>query len=197
MATTVTIPELRRMYVEFHLRGVTPLLTNRFSEEKADAMEGVQTKEAKAKKAPRLPEEEFRGAMHRLENGGYGFPAVGLKSSIVKAGQRFADEKGTQLRGMLSIPVDMLEIEAPEPKMRRDRVVLAGISRTTSLAYRPEFWPWEMTVPVWFNAGFITLDQVVHLVSLAGFSVGIGAWRVENNGTHGQFEIADVRQVDR
>ena len=76
--------------------------------------------------------------------------------------------------------------------MRSDRVVLSGMSRTSSIAYRPMYEDWGMDVPIWINAGFVSPDQIVNLLNIAGFGVGIGDWRVEKKGTFGQFEVARV-----
>ena len=73
--------------------------------------------------------------------------------------------------------------------MRSDTVVLArGI---TSIAYRPMFMPWEIEVPIVFNAGMIRDAQILNLFNIAGFAVGIGAWRPECNGSFGQFAIKE------
>lgn len=199
----LTIPPLHMMEVEITIVGTTPLIQNQFSEWARIAMEEAQSGAAKTKKAPREPIKEFRGAIYRTPDGRYAHPAGAIKEAMVAAGFRFAGETGTKLRGAFSIPAELLAVEMPDgtpepqeepdpdgwPRMRTDRVVLSGASRTTSIAYRPEFSPWEMTVPVLFNAGFITLDQIVNLLRLAGFSVGIGAWRVEKKGIYGQFAI--------
>jgi hypothetical protein len=74
--------------------------------------------------------------------------------------------------------------------MRRDPVRLA--SGVTSLTYRPQFFPWKMDIPVMYNAAIISQEQVVNLFQMAGFSVGLGDWRVDKNGTFGQFKIAEV-----
>jgi len=192
----VQIPQLRRVFIEARIRGITPLICHRYSESNMQIMQDAQGGAAKTKKPPRDPEREFQEAQYRLPNGDAGFPAIGIKKSMVLAGQRFADEKGTELYGALTIPGEYLAIESPNPpRMRADRVVLSGASRTASIAYRPEYWPWEIAVPISFNATFISLDQIINLLSIAGFSVGIGDWRVDKKGNFGTWEVADVREI--
>lgn len=74
-----------------------------------------------------------------------------MKKALGAAGGRFADEQMTVLRGVLNILGDLLEIRAPAARMRSDRVRIDG-GRTSSIAYRPEFWPWSIDVPIVFNA---------------------------------------------
>jgi len=192
----VQIPQLRRVHIEAQIVGLTPLICHRYSEANMQAMEAAQQGAAKTKKPPREPEREFQDAQYRLPDGGHGFPAIGIKKAMVLAGQRFGDEKGTELYGALTIPGELLPVVSPHPpRMRTDRVVLSGPSRTASLAYRPEYWPWTITVPIAFNATFISLDQVINLLSMAGFAVGIGDWRVDKKGNFGTWEVGDVREL--
>jgi hypothetical protein len=193
----IAIPEFRRAYIEAKIQGLTPLICHRYSEAEREKMEAAQQGAAKTKKPPREPDREFQEAQYRLQDGGHGFPAIGIKKAMVLAGQRFGDEKGTELYGAFTIPGEFLRLEiAAEPRMRADRVVLSGASRTASIAYRPEYWPWAITVPIAFNATFISLDQIVNLLTMAGMSVGIGDWRVDKKGNFGTWEVADVRALE-
>lgn len=189
---TITISAIAIARMRVQIVGTTPLITHRFSEQAIEDIRKRQGDAAKLKKAARDPEAEFRAACYRTRDGHYGFPAVGVKRAMVAAGQRFADEKGTELNGAFSIPDEMLELAADEPRMRCDRVVLSGMSRTSSVAYRPEFYPWSIRVPIQWNEGFISADQLLNLLQLAGFSVGIGDWRVEKKGSFGQFRLGEV-----
>lgn len=184
---TIEIPEIRLGTIMVGIIGQTPLLTNRFGEKARQKIEDKQQKKAKGPKDARNPQEEFEDACHVISKGVYGFPAVGIKKALVVAGGRFADEKMTHLRGVINIMSDMIEIKAKAPKMRSDTVRLAN--GVTSIAYRPMFMPWEMDIPVRFNASIIGEAQILNLFQIAGFSVGIGAWRPECNGTFGTFAL--------
>lgn len=186
---TIVIPEINLQRMVVSIVGVTPLLTNRFSEDSIAKIKDIQEHAPKMAKAPRDPEAEFKAAAHVISPGLYGFPAVGLKKALVAAGGRFADEKMTHLRGVINIVGDLIPITAPAPTMRTDTIRLQGSK--SSLAYRPQFMPWAMDVVIMFNAGIIGQAQILNLFQIAGFSVGIGAWRPECNGTFGQFALAD------
>ena len=186
---TIEIPQinLRRMVVA--ISGQTALLTNRFGERAREKIEAKQQKKAKLAQEARNPAEDFADALHVISPGVYGFPAVGIKKSLVVAGGRFADEKMTHLRGAINIIGDKIPIIAPEPTMRTDTVRLA--TGVTSIAYRPQFMPWEMEIPLVFNASIIGESQILNLFQIAGFAVGLGAWRPECNGVYGQFILRD------
>lgn len=187
---TIEIPEPKLLQMVVGIQGTTPLITKRFGEKARKSIEDKQQKKAKGAKEARVPEEEFREALYVIDGETYGFPAVGIKKALVNAGGRFADEKMTHLRGVVNVIGDLIEIRGEKPVMRSDTVRLQG--GVTSIAYRPMFMPWEMEVPVRYNAGIISDGQVINLFQIAGFSVGLGEWRPERNGIYGQFVVKNV-----
>jgi hypothetical protein len=188
----IEIPEIKLDRMTVRVRGTSPLLTNRFGENAIAAIENKQQKKAKGVKEARDPDAEFREKLHIIdvEKQIYGYPSIGIKKCLVVAGGRFADEKMTHLRGAINVLSSLIEIRAPAPTMRTDTVRLQG--GITSIAYRPQFWPWEMEIPLVFNASMIGEAQILNLFQIAGFAVGFGAWRPELNGVFGQFVLADT-----
>lgn len=171
------------------IRGLTPLLVNKILDKDLDAMEGKQMGERSKGKAPREPEVEARGHLHIMEDGAHGFPAIGIKKAMVRAAKS-TDMAMTDANNALQVIGDaegLLAIRSDEPIMRRDFIKLQG--RTGSLAYRPMFKEWEIDVFIRYNRRFVTAEQIINLLALAGFSPGIGAWRPECSGTFGTFEV--------
>ena len=191
---TIEIPEIQLGRLLVTLEGQTPLITNRFGERARRAIEDKQQAAVRTAKPPRDPEAEFRDALYPLGEDRYGIPAAAVKKALVHAGGRFADEQMTVLRGVINVMGDLLEIQAPAPRMRSDRVRIDG-GRISSIAYRPEFWPWSIDVPIVFNAALLTEAKVLNLVQLAGFAIGIGDWRPEKGGTFGQFTLKGAAQT--
>ncbi len=189
---TIEIPQIRLTKMIVTIQGETPLITHRFGDRALAEISAKQQKKAKLAKEARNPEAEFRDALYAIDvqKGVYGFPASGIKKALVYAGGRFADEQMTVLRGLLNVQGDKLAVRGSAPRMREDPVRLSG--GIMSIAYRPEFDPWEIDVPVVFNSGLIGEAQVVNLFQIAGFSVGIGDWRPEKNGTFGTFSVKGV-----
>lgn len=196
---TIEIPEIKLDRMTVNVQGTSPLLTNRFGEKAIEAIESKQQKKAKGVKEARDPDAEFREKLHVIEEATgnkpakYGYPSIGIKKCLVVAGGRFADEKMTHLRGAINVLGSLIEIKAPTPTMRTDTVRLQG--GITSIAYRPQFWPWEMEIPLVFNASIIGPSQILNLFQIAGFAVGFGAWRPELNGVFGQFVLKDSVQA--
>ncbi len=187
---TILLPQqVRRRYL-VGIIGETPLIAHRFGEDAKEAIRLAQSGEAKLKRGPRNPEREFEQARYRLPDGGDGFPAAGLKKAMTIAGMREAGEKKAELRGRISITAELLHIETPNPpEMRVDNVKLSGIGHVASLAYRPAYWPWRMTVPFSFNAQTMSIAQLLNILEQTGSSVSIGDWRVDCDGIFGQFRV--------
>jgi len=61
--------------------------------------------------------------------------------------------------------------------------------KTADIRHRGEFKEWSADLEVQYNEDWISAEQIANLISLAGFSVGVGEWRPEKNGQYGTFEI--------
>lgn len=192
---TIEIPEIKLTQLVVTIKGETPLIVHRFGERTRQSIEDKQQKVAKVAKPPRDPEAEFRDALYVIDGAAerYGFPAAGLKKALVYAGGRFADEQMTVLRGVVNVLGDLIEIRSPNPPTMRSDMVRIDGGKTCSIAYRPQFWTWELDVRVLFNSGMLTEAQLVNLFQVAGFAIGIGDWRPERNGTFGQFSLKEVQ----
>lgn len=172
------------------VRGISPLIVHAFSEKAKKQIRDKQMKKAKSAKEAKDPEADFEAAKYTNAEGKDCIPAICLKAAIVNAA-RFADDlKMTVLRGAIFIEGELLPITYGSCTMRED-TVRVGMG-TTDLRYRPEYKDWSVDVDVRFNSRVLSKEQVVNLISLAGFSVGICEWRPERNGQYGRFEVQEV-----
>lgn len=196
---TIEIPEIRRQRIRVELVGESPLITNRFTEKSKTDITDKQGGKATVKKPPRVPENEFKSAMHLMNGNGkpkYGVRAISIKKAMATAGMRFADQSKVGIFGMVMVHGNdrgLVEILGPAPQMGEDMVVFNR--KVTSIAYRPYFSPWRVEVDIDFMSNFISMEQVVNLLNLAGMTVGIGTWRVENGGDKGTFRVGKVTEV--
>jgi len=93
----------------------------------------------------------------------------------------------TDARRMFHIDAEMLKINGAVT-MREDMVRLKG--STADIRFRGQFVKWDIVVPITYNAGVSSLEQIVNFFRIAGFGVGIGEWRPEKDGNFGRFHIA-------
>jgi hypothetical protein len=189
--TKIELPPIRVERATFMLVGDSPLIVHAWSEKAKRAMLDKQMKKARQAKEAKDPEADYEACFYRTEDGAYAFPAIGVKSAMVGAG-RFTDAKMTYLRGAFHIDEEMLPIIG-EPRPRED-MVRVGMG-TADIRYRPEFPDWKIPVTLKFNAAVISAEQLANLLNVAGFSIGIGEWRPERNGSYGRFHAAAEGEV--
>jgi len=177
-------PDLRM--IQLTVVGTSPLICHKWSEKAKKEMLDKHMKKATKAKEAKDPEQDYEGSLYPHPDGGYGFPAVAFKAAAVRAGT-YADMTMTFLRGAFYIPGELVKIEGdPEP---REDMVKVGMGKP-DIRYRGMFPTWRVTLPLRYNARIISAEQIVNLFQVAGFSVGVGEWRPERNGSFGTFEVA-------
>jgi hypothetical protein len=190
----VYIPPPRVAWMEVVIVGTTPLIMNKWSE-KAKTILGGREKGDPIRKEKRKPEEEFEAATH-MYKGDYVFPVAAFKKAMVHA-CTFIDKKFTKIfaRGAFfirgDVTPDLVKLECTEPWMREDTVRRPPKTGSASLAYRPQFDEWKCSLKIRFLEDIVTREQILHLLSYAGFCVGIGEMRPSSeSGTEfGCFEV--------
>jgi hypothetical protein len=193
--------------------GLKPLIVHAWSQKAKMEMLQGQTKAVKgAGRAPRKPHEDFVNSIYHIgkDKQGrerYGFPATGIKKSLLTAAHQ---DKGLAKTVALSslwldapmVPVatavpgaicdlPMVRIWGDEPQMREDMVrVGVGISKKSSLAYRGQFRRWAINIRGRFNLATMNAEKLTFLVNEAGLACGIGEWRNEKSGVFGAYRLA-------
>lgn len=196
--------------------GDTPLIVHAWSEKAKKEMLDAQMQKNKTKKKiaknpvaefacaaywmdgePQIPYEEWdEETFVRLATGArFGFPATAIKKAAVSAAYRNEMSKNkVVLQGAFFIdgegPMQLIEIKgAGLPEMREDSVRV-GMG-TADLRYRPQFSNWYMDITIKYNRnGPISLEDIVNIVNLGGFTCGLGEWRTEKGGGYGAFHVA-------
>jgi len=186
-SVSLDIPAPKVQRLEVKVIGDSPLIMHRWSEKAKKQMRDKQMGKATQGKEPKDPEREYEESMYR-HNGNYGFPSVGFKAAMVSACRLVDDIPMTLARQAFHVEGEMVEIEG-EPRMREDMVRLHR--KTADIRYRGEFPKWSAKFIITYAANTISAEQVINLLNLAGFSVGVGEWRPERSGSYGRFHVAD------
>ncbi len=206
----VEIKPLDNRQVKIQIIGDTPLIVHAWSDKAKRMMLEAQQKTTKTKaKDIRDPYDEFINSMYWLtekpestveafeqavsKGAKWGFPVGAIKMAGNSAAYRAGWVKNQmQLRGSYFLKTewgDMAEIKGDAPIIREDMVRIGMGS--ADLRYRAEFRNWTMEMILEYNAGGeLTLEQIMNVVNLGGYSVGIGEWRPEKDGDFGRYHIA-------
>lgn len=208
--------------VQFTIKGESPLIVHKWSEKAKKEIRDKQTGVAKKTKHDiRIPTNDFIDSMYWLsveprhgtndddawenfakavqDGAHFGFPLVGIKSSIISGAARGGlDVKMTELRGtfFLTSPYrndnyhEYAEIISDVPVMREDMVMVGGMSKSADLRYRAEFRNWHCDLIMRYNKnGKYSIEQILNCVNYGGFVTGIGEWRPEKDGQFGMYSL--------
>lgn len=202
----IVLPVIDEREVLITVEQITPLIQHRFSEKAKKAIYNKNAKKAAAPKEAKDKQKEFEASLHVVEGrekwplekqGRYYHPAEAFKAAIV-GGLRFADDSipMTRAKGLVFIPDDPI-LTFEELVMRED-IVRFGQS-STDIRYRGEFRGWGCAIKMQFNASILSLEQLVNMVNLGGFSQGIGEWRPSApkalNGEYGRFRVVGAEEI--
>ena len=182
----ISIPQIAIQRLMVKIVGDSPLITHAWAEKAIRQIKDKQAKKATKGKEARDPEADYQAAFYRTDDGVPAMPSVAFKSAAVSA-CRDLDMKMTEARGRFHVEGELIEIIG-EPRMRED-MVRVGMG-TADIRYRPEFVKWSAILPITYNATQISPEQIINLLNVAGFGVGIGEWRPEKNGQYGRFHVA-------
>ena len=211
-AAIIEIKPINIVTTTVRIAGDTPLIMHRWSEKAKRMILEKQMKKTKSSaKEAKNPIEDFIESIYWMEgkpseyteeafseacrNGArFGFPVTAIKQATISSAYRNGITKDmASLRCAFFIAGEgselLAEVKGCTPTMREDMVrVGMGVA---DIRFRGEFANWYMDLQVSYNAnGAYTLDQIINLINVGGFSCGIGEWRPEKDGNYGMYHVA-------
>lgn len=198
----VTIPAPRMQTRGFTLVGVTPYVSNNFSQKAQQDMADKQKLGSQAKKGSKRDPKDFdldyRGSLHVSTEGWYGHPASTFRQAMVDA-CRSVGYKMTLAKMALFILADgydahdgrpLVKVEG-KPEKFTSYVRLANGS--PDIKTRGRWMEWKVKLRVEFDSDMFAAADVANLLMRVGRQVGIGAGRPFSKTSCGQdwgrFEI--------
>jgi hypothetical protein len=172
----IRIPALNIQVLQVKIIGDSPLVCNAWSARAKKAILDGQQKKPRQPKEAKDPDRLYQESLYRLADGTYGFPAVAFKSAAVSACRNVDGLPMTLARGAFHVLGPLVRITG-NPTMRDDMV--RNDNGVADIRFRAEFTEWSADLTIRYNAGVISPEQIVHLLSTAGFAVGIGEGRCE------------------
>ena len=213
----IEIPRMKRGSLDVGIKGTTPLIVHRFADKAKKQMLDKQKGKANKGKEFKNPIADFVDTLYimqpidrdeligKMEDDGIepgddvtkyfknirlGFPAAGFKLAAVSACRNIDGIPMTLARGSFFVLEDTfgcVEIKYKKLYIREDMVRLNG--KSADIRHRACFEDWQVKLNVEFNPVSLSAEQICNLIDMGGFSVGIGDWRPERNGSSGKFEL--------
>lgn len=215
----ITIKPIEKITAEVTIVGDSGLIVHAWSEKAKKEMLDAQQGKAKGKKKefknpvadfirsmywldgmPNIPdgateeeaEEIFNEAIRKGAR--FGFPAVAIKKAAVSAAYRQGITKDkVSANGSFWLTgtedPEFVEIESEEPPVMREDMVRIGLG-TADIRYRGEFKNWKCKCRIsYLKDGAFSLENIIAMINLGGFSCGLGEWRTEKGGISGAFHV--------
>ena len=194
--------------------GDTPLITHSWSEKARLEMLRKQVKAVKAAgRQARDPDEDYKNSLYEISKDTYAFPTTAAKLALMSAAHQ---DKGISKTSILSnvwldcsmykvrpaletavCDMPLTRIYGAKPEMREDMVrVGAGLKKTSTLAYRAQFFPWAARITGRFNPTQVPAEALAFLFDEAGRACGLCDWRNEKRGVFGSFHLASAEEED-
>lgn len=179
--------------IKVAIKGETPLLMHKFSDNQKNTMLDKQTGKNPKDKAKRDMKKEMEECVYYTPTGKVGFPASGFKKAMVEAAPYMKGLDKKLIKGSLFIIENLVEIKYKKRTVNEAICRLAN--KVPMVRHRPEFTDWTTELTIRFNSKQLTAEQIFNLIKLAGFHIGVGDWRPQCNGSYGQFTIANKQKM--
>jgi hypothetical protein len=198
---TISIPKLHVHQLKIKIVGITPLVMCKFDEKVRHELEAKTEGRAANRKAPKDPEREWNAARWISTEGWDGIHAGGIRGAIIDAARSVEGLTMTALKQAVFVVADgRSEDGAPLIRIYGEPVKFSAMCRTTTgVAYprhRPMYNPWSAVVRLEINSHLLSVEAAVNLISLAGWSCGLGEWRPTSpkskTGDQGRFKVEGV-----
>lgn len=168
------------------------LLMNKYSDKERELMTKKQTGQTTEKKKIRNLDEEVEAKKHYTSDGKIGFPAAGFKAAFVEAAP-YMEGMDKKLASSIQIMGGVIPLKFKKEQVNKAVTIDSGSTKAPRETWRPEYVEWSCELMIQFNSSQITARQIVELAKLAGFHIGVGAWRPytkkSNGGNHGMFTV--------
>lgn len=186
----VIIPKPNIQSLTVTISGTAPLIFHRWSEKAKKQILDKQMKRANKGREIRDPKKEYEESFYYNSDKKISFPALCIKQALVDSTRNVEGLTMTLIRGAVFVRGDkdgMIPVEYKEKIMRED-MVRVGMG-SADMRFRGQLNGWSMKFLIQYNADVLSAEQVINLLSLSGFSCGLGEWRPQKNGDFGTFEV--------
>ncbi len=215
----VEITPVELAEAEISIIGRSPLIVHAWSEKaKRQLLEAQQGKSVGKKKEHKNPVKDFIESMYWLseapeipegstesdcielfdnaiqKGAKFGFPAVAIKKAATSAAYRqgWTKDKVSANGSFWLMGIndpEFVEIETDEPPVMREDMVKIS-NGVADIRYRGEFKNWRCKFKIsYLKGGIFSLENIISMINLGGFSCGLGEWRIEKGGLSGAFSV--------
>lgn len=189
---------------EVKIKGITPLLHHRMTEEALFQLMGAKTSKKKAKEV-KTPREIAEEHVYKTTDGKYCIPLSYVSGAFSHVASDYKQTNSQRksykaIAGGVFRPIGesaVLTDESDEPlKTFEVDIRKATNHRAGAVAVcRPRFDQWSTTFQVAINTDLLPEETALSILNDAGTRSGIGSFRVSKSGYFGQFSVVSFTPV--
>ncbi len=189
------------MFLKIKVKGITPLLMNRFYEEAAErATAGSSTSAATGDRGTPLEQASLK--LYTNAKGLPVIPSPNLLRSIYDGGKFFKAGKKqitTKEESLLCAAIAIHQAEIPithkEPWRVDTRPIVNPATKGRRLTHRPLFDDWELSFDLWLDEKIIGEKLFREVFDAAGNRIGLGDFRPARKGPFGRYVVTGWEAV--
>lgn len=171
--------------IKVQVKGITPLLVNRFHEEAAaEATSGIRSRKEKP-----TPEEDAAMRLYKNDDGPY-VPSEWLRQSIIGAASRHKiGRRAATTDVAAAVYLFPFEIPLVGEWHVDSRAIVIPATKGRLLRYRPMFDEWSVDFHLQIDTDLVSEHLIKDILVDSGRLVGIGDFRPARKGPYGRFSI--------
>ena len=171
--------------IDVNIKGLTPLIVNRFHEEAAaEASSGSHSR----KERPG-PEEDATMRLYQNEQGPF-FPAENIRQSMIGAASRHKIGRRAATTDIAAaIYLSPFELPLTGEWHVDSRAIVIPATKGRILRHRPMFDDWTISFQVQIDNDLVSEKLVQAILEDAGKLVGVGDFRPARKGPYGRFSV--------
>ena len=187
------------MFVKVKIKGTTPLLMNRFTEEAQIKVSNGSTTALVGSKG--TPREQAAKKVYADEDGNLHLPGPNIFSAIICAGKfhKAGKSKVTTVKtSLIPAGVALQEIVCPlgTKKFEVDsRSVVIPATGGRIMCHRPRLDDWQLAFTLDIDTEVFDPKLVRQIVDDAGKKIGLGDYRPDRKGPFGKFVVTEWKET--
>jgi hypothetical protein len=179
--------ELGRLKV--HILGKSPYIPEPMDFEMLERYDKKKSNQT-FDKDTRSEEDKLKTKFYFTDKNEYGIPVRCFYKSMINASSYLFDKSDggkRNIREGITIIGDVIPIKYKKIVKLKHWGKSSGMNKTPKLILRNAFVDWSCDLEIEFNKNQLSPEQIINVLSYAGFYIGVGGFRKQNSGNYGCF----------
>lgn len=194
--------------VKVKLKGVTPMLQHRMTEDELFGLLGTKTTK-KTDKEDQTPRQIAEKYAYKSEDGTFHIPSEYVTGALSYVASEYKQKNSIRkslkqiIRGVVSPVSVKADLFEDETMMKRITSFEVDIRKATNhqkgavAVCRPRFDKWYTELEMQVDTDLVSTDTLKDMLEDAGKRSGIGSFRVAKGGMFGKFQVIEFKEFDQ